>query len=191
MSFLLGTTLYERCELDDIQQVETLEKLRQITPAEEATAERPLKGGTIWQGKEDAWEATVEVFNLANRGGRLQAITDAIRSSRTQDDFSSRWSTEKEDFERKFYHKRNKTKIIFRELHDTVPVHGPESEIHEQLYWQDFLSILNPKEKSIVVCIRSGDTSMTDIAKKLGYKTHSPVSKAMVRIRRKAHEFLK
>lgn len=90
------------------------------------------------------------------------------------DDFSDRWSYAREDFERKLYRKRSKVKVAFVELDETIPVHGPYSEAEENLVWEDFLALLDPKERRIVVCLRSGFSNLTDVARQLGYANHPP-----------------
>lgn len=150
----------------------------------------PKAGVEVWVGEDDAWEATKEMVELADSGGRLRGIIDAVRSNRVEEDFSDRWSFAREDFERKLYRKRAKIKVKFVELDDTVPVHGPESEVHENLLWEDFMGLLNRKEREIIVLLRNGETRIGDVGKLLGYANHSPVSKALARIRRKAREYL-
>lgn len=150
----------------------------------------PLFGGEIWMGEDEANEATSEMLELADANGRLRAIIDAIKSNRIEDDFSDRWSFEREDFERKLYSKRNKVKVTFVELDETIPVHGPESEIYESLLWEDFMAFLDEKEKRVVICLRNGVTKLSEIADKLGYKNHSPISKRLKEIRKKAKRFL-
>lgn len=153
------------------------------------TLQRPLYGGEVWAGEEEAWEVTEEMVELADGYGRLRGILDAIRSHRLEDDFTDRWSYEREDFERKLYRKRAKVQVRFVELDETTPVHGPESEVHEDLLWEDFFAVLNAKEREVVVCLRSGITKVGEIAEKLGYANHSPVSKKLARVRRKAERF--
>jgi hypothetical protein len=113
-----------------------------------------------------------------------------VKSNRVEDDFSPCWSHAKEDFECKIHRKRMKTRVTFVELNDTVPVHGPESEIHEKLLWEDFVAFLDKKERRIVVCLRSGLTRVGEIADELGYANHSPVCKALKRIREKAIRYM-
>jgi hypothetical protein len=151
--------------------------------------EMPLKGGDIWTGEDDAWAATQEMVETADKQGKLRAIIEAIQCNRVEDDFSPYWSHAREDFERKFYHKRSKVKVAFVELADTIPVHGPESECEGNLLWEDFFAILNKKERSIVVCLKNGITNHGEIGELMGYKNHSPVSKALARIRQKAKQF--
>jgi hypothetical protein len=146
----------------------------------------PLMGGSVWMGEQDAIEATVEMIEMADRVGKLRDMFEAIRANRIDDDFSERWSFEREDFERKMYCKRNKIKVRFVQLDDTIPVHGPHSEIDEQLLWDDLFSAVDQKERQIVVCLRNGITRAADIASTLGYANHSPVSKKLKRIRAKA-----
>ena len=165
------------------------EKLKADVPDHIATIV-PRYGGDVWSGEAEAWEATQEVVELADRDGRLRAIIDAIRSHRVQDDFSHRWSYAKEDFERKLYRKRSKVKVTFVEIDDTIPVHGPQTEVDESLLWEDLFAVLNEKERRIVVCLRSGYSGATEISKQLGYANHSPVSKALASIRAKAVRLL-
>lgn len=178
-----------RSSFDNNKQAMKLSALRKALP-DDILADRPLMGGTLWMGEAEAWDATKAIVQRADDRGRLRAIIDTIRSNRVEEDFSACWSRAREDFERKLYHKRAKVKISFIELDETIPVHGPEAEIHEHLLWQDFLAFLDTKEKAIVVLLRNGETKLKDISQKLGYANHSPVSKALRRIRDKARKFL-
>jgi hypothetical protein len=170
-------------------QHDELEILKRKMPSN-IRAGRPRRGGAIWIGEEEAWEVTKEVVEMADRQGKLRAIIDAIRSNQIEDDFSGIWSYAKEDFERKLYQKRSKIKVTFVELKETIPVHGSTSEVHENLLWEDFLALLNVKERHIAICLRNGVSKIGDIAKSLGYANHSPVSKALSRIRIKAKTYL-
>jgi hypothetical protein len=147
-------------------------------------------GGYVWMGEDEAREATAELVDCADSSGGLRSIVDAIRSNRVEEDFSSRWSYAREDFERKLYRKRNKVRVSFVELTDTLPVHGPDAEVHENLVYEDFFALLDQRERQIVVCLRSGVTRLGDIAREIGYQTHSPVSKALKKIRGKAIQYL-
>lgn len=146
-------------------------------------------GGTLWCGEACAAEVVGEVVEAADGQGRLRAILEAVRSNRVQDDFSDRWSYAREDFERKLYHKRNKVRVRFVELTDTIPVQGPETEVEGNLVVGDFLALLDERERQIVVLLSSGHTRLGEVATVLGYKNHSPVSKRLDRIRRKAEEY--
>ena len=76
------------------------------------------------------------------------------------------------------------------ELKDTIPVHGPETEVNEKLLWQSLFAILSPKDRRVAICLRSGFSKVGDISKHLKYASHSPVSKALKRIREKVRTVL-
>ena len=149
----------------------------------------PVAGGTLWCGEDEAWEAAQELVNVADEHGALRGVVDAVKSHRIEDDFSSLWSYEREDFERKLYRKRSKIKVTFVELPESVPVYSQDTEVHEGLLWGDFMALLDAKERRVAVCLRRGATGPVDIASELGYANHSPVSKALAKIRRKAEKF--
>lgn len=178
-----------RVKIENSKQVELLRKLQANCPSDFIPA-RPLFGGDIWAGESEAWEATKDMVEIADRDGRLRGILDTVRSNRVEEDFSSKWSYEREDFERKLYRKRNKIKVQFVELDDTIPVHGPETEVEEDLLWQSLFAILNQKERSVAICLRSGISRVAMISQLLGYANHSPVSKALKRIREKVKTLL-
>ncbi len=149
----------------------------------------PRAGGDLWRGEVEAAEFVESVVDQADAAGRLRGILDAVRSNRVQDDFSARWSYAREDFERKLHHKRNRISIRFVELSDTIPVQGPDTEVEGQLVSADFMALLDPKERQIVILLSSGYTKLTDIASAMGYANHSPISKKLARIRKQAQTF--
>nr|WP_240163722.1 sigma-70 family RNA polymerase sigma factor [Mycolicibacterium sphagni] len=156
---------------------------------EGVTAGSPRVGSDLWTGEDEAAEFVVRTIEAADRTGRLRDILDAVRCHRVHDDFSDRWSYAKEDFERTLNHKRSKVTVTFVELDDTTPVYGPETEVIGQLACSDFLTLLNPRDREVVVLLRSGVTSLTDVGKILGYSSHSAVSKRLARIRDQAARF--
>jgi len=177
-----------RVPIEDKEQEKEFKKIKKKVPQEVEVC-RPLIGGPIWQGEDEAWNATKEIVEIADRNGKLRNIIEAVKSNRIKDDFSNEWSYAKEDFERRIFKKRSKIKVTFVELHDTPPVHGPYSELHEDLLWEDFLGLLDTKEKRIVVCLRNGITKIGEISRMLGYANHSPVSKSLSKIRKKALKY--
>ena len=180
---------FERVDPETPKQRRILARARNHE-ALDVAFERPRKGGVLWMGEHEAAHATEEIVNAADRAGQLRGLIDAVRSNRVVDDFSPHWSFAREDFERKLYAKRSKVRISFVELKDTLPVHSPRSEYTDNLLWQDFTALLDARERHIVVCLRNGTTKLGDIAASLGYANHSPVSKALARIRKKAAGFL-
>jgi len=165
-------------------------KEAQKTMPDGITVKRPKMGGMVWQGEDEAWQFSKELITRADQMGNLRSIIDAVKSNRIQDDFSEKWSFAKEDFERKLYNKRNKIKVTLVEIDNALPVHSPTAEIHENRLWEDFISLFDKKEKRIVICLKNGMTELTKIGEALGYANHSPVSKAMTNIRKKAKQFL-
>ncbi|MFQ6273868.1 sigma-70 family RNA polymerase sigma factor [Kutzneria viridogrisea] len=154
-----------------------------------AVTANPRVGGDVWAGEQEAAELVTWTVEQADADGRLRGILDAIRSHRVQDDFSPRWTKAREDFERKLHRKRAKIQVRFVELTDTIPVHGPETQIVDQLAVSDFLTLLNERDREIVVLLRSGVTKLTEVAEIMGYSNHSAVSKRLARIREQAVRF--
>lgn len=149
----------------------------------------PRTGGDLWRGEEEAAEFVEWTVKRADTTGRLRAIMDAVKAHLVEDDFSPRWSYAREDFERKLYRKHNKISVRFVELRDTIPVQGPETEVEGRIVTADFMALLNAREREIVVLLSSGLTSLTDVAKELGYANHSPISKKLAQIRKQAEKF--
>jgi hypothetical protein len=148
-----------------------------------------LCGGAIWCGEGEAMEVAVRLVETADRDGRLRAVLDALESNRVEDDFSERWSPAKEDFERKLFSKRSKVRVSFVELDDAPPIHAPEAQVEDNLFWEDFLAVVRPKDRRVLVLLRAGHTQ-SEIAKHLGYANHSPVSKALRRLAEQAKALL-
>ena len=158
---------------------------------EGAVAGDPRKGGDIWCGEDEALQMLRRTFDVADAGGRLRGILEAVRANRVEDDFSPRWTGAREDFERKLYRKRSVNKVRFVELDvaSLPPVHGPETEVVGQVLCGDFMALLDERERTIVVLLVSGATKLTGIAETMGYRNHSAVSKRLDKIRRKAEQF--
>ena len=141
--------------------------------------EMPTFGTEVWTGEVEASEVTRDLIELADRGGRLRAM-----------DFSHRWSAEREDFERKLYRKRNKVKVSFVELDDSIPYLDAETEVDDNMLYRSLMTVVSPKDRHVVVCLHKGITHVREIADRLGYANHTPVSKALARIRRQAAKLL-
>jgi hypothetical protein len=149
----------------------------------------PRMGSDVWRGEQEAAEIVEWTVDEADADGRLRGILDAVRRNRVEDDFSDHWTYAREDFERKLHHKRNKIKVRFVELTDTIPVQGPETEVMDRVVMADFLTLLNEKDREVVVLVSSGVTKLTEIAQIMGYSNHSAVSKRLNRIREQAAHF--
>ncbi len=176
--------LFGRVDVESEEQKRTINELQNQYP--EIDVKLPLRGGDIWRGEDGAWGISKKIVESADENGQLSNLFDAIKSNRIQDDFSDHWSNAKEDFERKLYRKRSRYRVNFVELNSSIPIQSYSSEIVENELWDDFFSILNHKEKRIVVCLRKGITKHKEISEILGYKNHSPVTKSIKKIREKA-----
>lgn len=175
---------FGRVEPGSKEQLEKINKLQKRYP--DIDVKLPLRGGAIWIGEDEAWHFTQKLVNKACENSQLFSIIDAIKSNRIEDDFSSRWSYAKEDFERKLYSKRNKVKVTFIEVDELTPIHSQTSELDNNILWDDLLSIVDKKERKVVVCLKKGITKHKEISEILGYKNHSPVTKTIKKIRDKA-----
>ncbi|MEU7949820.1 sigma-70 family RNA polymerase sigma factor [Micromonospora chalcea] len=154
-----------------------------------AVIANPRVGGDVWRGEQEAAELVDWTVVQADADGRLRGILDAVRSHRVEEDFSPHWTYAKEDFERKLYRKRSKVQVKFVELTDTIPVQGPETEIVDRMVFGDFLTLLNARDREVVVLLYSGATTLTEVADIMGYRNHSAVSKRLERIRKLAERF--
>jgi hypothetical protein len=179
----------KRIDFNDAAHKKEIENVRKKA-LDNITIELPLKGCLLWEGEGEVKRILAELVEIADKNGNLRAIIDAVKSNRVIEDFSQKWSFEKEDFERKIFRKRNKYKVQFVELTGSIPVHGPCSETEDNNIWEDFITILDQKERNIIVLISNGYTKMKDISQVLGYANHSPVSKALKKIRKKAIDFI-
>jgi len=156
---------------------------------EGAVIASPRRGTDVWCGQDEAAEMVAWTVKEADADGRLRGILDAVRCHRVEDDFSGYWTYAREDFERKLYRKRNKIKVRFVELTDTIPVQGPEAEVIDRVVMADFMALLNERDREVVVLLSSGVTRLAEIARIMGYRNHSPVSKRLREIRRQAELF--
>lgn len=154
-----------------------------------AVTGHPRMGGPVWMGEEEADSVVQDAVENANGTGRLREILDAVRTHRIEDDFTARWSYAREDFERKLHGKRRKVKVAFVEVPNTAAVQSPESEVVGNMVTNDFMALLDTRNRQIVVLLNSGVTSRTEIADILGYANHSAVSKRLAQIRAEAERY--
>ncbi len=131
----------------------------------------------------------------------LQPIIDTAKEYRCFEDFDDRNSNQKIDFYRKWYHTRTKHPQIslegyqewYMEMYDDTfeiedPISSFEDEVVENIDVQTFLSTLDEKDKQILQLREDGYT-YKEIAEKVGFKTHSAVSKRINKIGRMYQDF--
>lgn len=171
------------------------------------TTNELLKKATPWEQwgyvpvAETQWtmrrvvRATMHRYNL-------QALLDTVKQNRCAEDFDDRYSTQKIDFIRKWYHTRTKHPQVSLEEFQQV-----YAEEHNDTWWdvpdtqQDmeqtvvdcadaelFTQALDPKDLEILQ-LRNKGHSLEEIAEMLGYKTHSAVLKRIQKLGEKYQEF--
>jgi hypothetical protein len=159
-------------------------------PMADLAFESPNFGFELWTGEEEAAEVTRDLIEAADENGCLRAVIDAIRSRRVEEDFSRRWSFAREDFERKLYRKRSRVRVSFVELDESIPFFDENTELQADVFCRDLLAVVDPKDRRVVVLLHSGVTNLADLAAELGYANHSPISKKLARIRKRAVRLL-
>lgn len=188
-------------ECDEVKEPtwKPLEEIRsnlwQQIPEEERSkfiVRRPLQGGFIWDP--EIAEDREDILNSAIDGdGVLESIrpvVETLLSSQDHDDFSSRNSWIKEDFERSFYSKRAKTKVTLVETFDDFPVWAVEdNKGYEDVLFRDVLATLEPKERRIVIALRQGKR-VSEISRDEGLAGHAAISRRMVSLKAKIKRLL-
>ena len=171
------------------------------------TTNELLKNATPWEQwgyvpvAETQWTMR-RVVRAAMHRYNLKALLDTVKQNRCAEDFDDRYSTQKIDFIRKWYHTRTKhPQVSLEEFQQAY------AEEHNDTWWdvpdaqQDmeqmvvdcadaelFIQALDPKDLEILQ-LRSKGHSLEEIAEMLGYKTHSAVLKRIQKLGEKYQEF--
>lgn len=114
-------------------------------------------------------------------------ILAAAKEIGTVEDFSKRpINYPRRDFEDKWNHPRAKTQIAFSSNAANNALEQEENQVHDNvedsLFGQDFFKLLDPTDAKIVRLAMDGFTHER-IAEKLGFKTHSAVTKRLQKLR--------
>lgn len=171
------------------------------------TTNELLKKATPWE--QWGYVPVAETQWTMRRGVRaamhrynLQALLDTVKQNRCAEDFDDRYSTQKIDFIRKWYHTRTKHPQVSLEEFQQAYAEG-----HNDTWWdvpdtqQDieqavvdcadadlFIQALEPKDLEILQ-LRNKGHSLEEIAQMLGYKTHSAVLKRIQKLGEQYQEF--
>jgi hypothetical protein len=153
---------------------------------------RPLRGGEIWDEKNEADRNNV--LDAVISGGdileSLDPVVEVLKTHRCHDDFAACHSWIKEDFERSFYSKRAKLKVDLVETLDDAPVWAStDNEGYEHALFRDVLSFLDLQEKRLVVALRSGRT-VSDIASQRGLSGHASISRKIKALKLKVRRLI-
>ena len=139
--------------------------------------------------------ATMERYNF----DRVLQITDEYRCF---EDFDTRYSLQKSEFKREWYHKRTKKPMIslesfredYAEQNDGAEWDVADPTVEIELYVTDriqveqFMKTLNKKDIQILE-MRMFGLTLEEIANKLGYKTHTGILKRIRKIGRYYEKF--
>lgn len=180
------------------QDWDSLEGLRErfFEEAPDATDDflirRPRKGGTLWfEDDDDECEAVVE--DMLDGLGVLdpvQPMLDLIHSHRVHEDFSDKYSWVREDFERSFYSKRSKVKVVLVETVDELPVwSADECYLDEGTVFRDLLACFDKRDQRLLIAVRRGFTQ-TEIASDLGLRGHASISRRINKIKARLKDLL-
>jgi len=129
---------------------------------------------------------------------KMRKVWDIVKNHRAHGDYSNMPSHVKMDFHRHYYHTRAKTKVEsiindYGEDGEEKIVYAPYTpsdfaEIETRMWFDEFLKLLNEKDRKIVTFLEEGYTQK-EIAEMLGYSNHSGVTKRIKHIREVFVEF--
>lgn len=191
--------LFRPCADDADRTWRPLETLRRSVlsalPAEDHhrfEVRRPMMGGTIWDG-EDADQRDDVLRSAVDGDGVIESIepvVETLLSDAVDSDFSDRTSWIREDFERRFHHKRARLKVAVLETVDDAPVWGePDAAGYGHVLYRDVLSFLDVRQKKLVIALRLGK-SASDIARDAGLRGHASIARQIARLKRKVARIL-
>lgn len=171
------------------------------------TTNELLKKATPWEQwgyvpvAETQWTMR-RVVRAAMHRYNLQALLDTVKQNRCAEDFDDRYSTQKIDFIRKWYHTRTKHPQVsldefqqaYAEEHNDTWWDVPDTQQDMEQTVVDcadadlFIQALDSKDLEILQ-LRNKGHSLEEIAQMLGYKTHSAVLKRIQKLGEKYQEF--
>jgi len=188
-----GVVEHEDKEWSPLEELER-KILAEVEPAERTkfAITRPHYGGLLWD--EDDEQSRREVLDELIGGsdvvGSLEPVLEVVRSHRAHEDFSKDASWVKEDFERAFYHKRSRVKVLLVETVDDRPVwDSTDLSANGSVIFRDILSFFDQRDRRLVIALRHGKT-VTEMARELGLRSHTAVSRRLARIKQRLRALL-
>ena len=185
------------------------EGLDKINLSAQALLSLPSNVEMPWLSLEESQRAFYILGRYAIDKHNLQPVIDCIKQNRCHEDYDARMSNPKKDFFRSWYHTRSKTKVISLDaiiennngknadeerydiLNDILDYSKIkfENDVVYKMDVEKYFSQLSEKDKKILALKYNG-YAQKEIAKELGYKTHSAVGKRINKeIRRKYFEY--
>lgn len=162
------------------------------TEREQYEVRRPLYGGDIWNENDsgERWAVLDEAINGLGVMDSLSPVIELLHTRRAHEDFSSRYSWIKEDFERQFYSKRAALKVELVETLDDAPVwSSEENDGYGHALFRDVIAWLDRKERRLLLALRMGKTA-SEIAAASGLSGPSSVSRRIARLKQKLSRLL-
>lgn len=146
--------------------------------------------------------ALMHIVPKVMRENKMYEVMEIVENHRCFEDFDYRSSNRKTDFYRQWYHTRTKHPQISLDafMEEYEQTHGGrkweivdesievESSVVSSGYVQGFLDTLSPEDRRIVE-LRMKELTLEQIAKEVGYKTHSAVLKRLKRIGEKYRKY--
>lgn len=125
------------------------------------------------------------VAGLIDGAGAREPVIELLQSHRAHEDFSSRASWIKEDFERTFHSKRAKLKVELVETLDDAPVWSTdECEGYGEVLFRDLVAALDLRERRLLLALRMGKT-VTEISADEGLNGHGSISQRVAALKEK------
>jgi hypothetical protein len=149
---------------------------------------RPHYGSYFWDGDDE--ESRLDVLDELLEGNEfvesLDPVLELLASHHAHEDFSDQVSWVKEDFERAFYRKRSRVKVLLLETVDDRPVWDSTGGTD---IFRDVMSFFDPKDRRLVIALRNGK-SVSQIARELGHRGHAAVSRRLAKVKEELRRYL-
>ena len=140
-----------------------------------------------------------EMINIQMKSQGVPDLISTVKRNGAHEDFSESVMNnyDKIDFDRKWYHLRTKlgAPLSLDELAETTPEALADAEAffkdNEKEYIilrREFLDTLNSADREIYIMLEN-ECTQAEIAERLGYKTHSAITKREKKIKQQVKEF--
>ena len=140
-----------------------------------------------------------EMINIQMKSQGVPELVKTVKKNGAHEDFNNDVmnNRDKIDFERKWYHLRTKlgAPLSLDEIVETTPEALADAEAffkdNEKEYIilrREFLDTLNSADREIYIMLES-ECTQAEIAERLGYKTHSAITKREKKIKQQLKEF--
>jgi hypothetical protein len=127
-------------------------------------------------------------LEAADRTGNLRAIVEALRFNPAEDESSNMWSTlARPSIGSCVGSGEGRGEVRRAHRHD--PVRGPSSGFDDSLVTNEFLAIIDERNRKIVILLNCGFTKAAETAEALGCAHRSAVFKRLTTIRATAGKF--